>query len=227
MLFAQRSPRPTSAAGSLAALAVCLVLPACATPAPTVLPDAIPFQEQRLRPGDMLRIDVWRQLEYSGEFAIGIDGHLLHPLYQELELEGLSADQARSAIEEFLTGYISGARIVVEPLFRVSVGGEVQEPAVYPMVRGSTVAEAVAMAGGPTALAKLDEVVLVRDGVRYELTLGEDDLVTFGQLPVASGDQILLQRESQFELWRDVIGPVATLAALTLSVIRIGNESAR
>jgi polysaccharide export outer membrane protein len=217
MLPAERSRPLNSVVARLATVATCLFLPACASSRPTVLPDPVPVQEQRLRPGDMLRIDVWRQLEYSGEFSIGIDGRLLHPLYQELELEGLSAEEARREVEHFLTGYVSSARIVVEPLFRVSVGGEVREPAVYPMVRGSTVAEAVAVAGGPTALAKLDEVVLVRDGVQYALTLGQDDLITFGQVPVTS----------DFELWRDVIGPVATLAALTLSVIRIGNESGR
>jgi len=200
-------------------------LAACASAAPTVLPEQVPLTEQRLRPGDMLRIDVWRQPEYSGEFSIGINGRLLHPLYQELPLDGLSADQAHDSIERFLAGYIQGARIVVEPLFRVSVGGEVREPAVYSMVRGSTIAEAVAMAGGPTVLAKLDEVVLVRGGSQYLLRLGQEDMVTFGQLPVASGDQILLERESQFNLWQDVIGPVATIAALTLAIIRIGNES--
>jgi len=75
-------------------------------------------------------------------------------------------------------------------------------------------------------LAKLDEVVLVRGGAQYTLRLGEE-VVTFGQLPVLSGDQIVLSRQSTFNLWRDVIGPVSTLAALILSAIRIGESTDR
>ena len=85
-------------------------------------------------------------------------------------------------------------------------------------------AEAVAMAGGPTAVARLDEVRLLRAGTEYLLRLETEQLVTFGQLPLVSGDQILVERESDFSIWRDVVGPVATLAALLLTILRIGNE---
>lgn len=198
----------------------CPLVTSCAS-VETVPPEPPPPQDQVLRPGDLLRIEVWRQPEYSGEFAIGVDGRLLHPLYQEVPLEGLPVFEVRREIQRFLSDYIEGARLVVEPVYRVSVGGEVRQPAVYQVDRGSTVAEAIALAGGPTVLARLDEVLLVRSGTQYTLRLG-DDLITFGQLPIVSGDQIFLDRQSQFNLWRDVIGPVATLAALVLSSLRIG-----
>jgi len=174
-----------------------------------------------LRPGGILRIQVWRQPEYSGEFALGVDGRLVHPLYQSIPLEGLSLPEARGAIGRFLSGYLQGALLTVEPLYRVSVAGEVQQPAVYQVERGTTVAEAIALAGGPTVAAKLDEVQLVRSNQLYLLRLGEE-VVTFGQLPVVSGDQIVVQRASDFNIWRDIIGPVATLSALVLSLVNIG-----
>ena len=82
-------------------------------------------------------------------------------------------------------------------------------------------AEAVALAGGPTVQARLDEVTLVRSNELYNLRLGED-VVTFGQLPVVAGDQILLDRQSDFSIWRDVVGPASALAALLFTVLRIG-----
>ncbi|MGD2045940.1 MAG: SLBB domain-containing protein [Gemmatimonadota bacterium] len=177
-----------------------------------------------LQPGSVLRIQVWRQPEYSGDFVLGVEGRLVHPLYQEVPLEGLTLAEARVAIEEFLAGYLQGAQITVEPLYRVSVGGEVREPAVYQVERGTTVAEAVAVAGGPTAVARLDQVTLARGNELYTLRLGED-VVTAGLLPVVSGDQIFIERESEFSVWRDVIGPVGTLAALVLSSIRISQST--
>lgn len=205
--------------------ALCLPIASCATSAAR-LPDAVPVQAQVLRPGNTLRIQVWRQPDYSGEFVLGVDGRLVHPLYQEVLLGGLSVPEAERAIEEFLSGYLQRALITVEPLYRVSVAGEVRQPAVYQVERGTTVAEAVALAGGPTVLARLDEVTLVRDNRLYTLRLGED-VVTFGQLSVASGDQIVLDRQSDFSLWRDVVGPVGTLAALVLSSIRISELTGR
>jgi protein involved in polysaccharide export with SLBB domain len=199
---------------------------ACSQPT-SVPPEPIGPQDQVIRPGDLIRIEVWRQPDYSGEFTVGMDGNVLHPLYQELRVAGRTTAEARTVVERFLANYIQAANVVVEPLYRVSVGGEVRQPAVYPMLRGSTVADAVAMAGGPTALAKLDQVVLLRAGAQYNLRLAQDSLVTFGQLPVVSGDQVLLERRSNFNLFRDVIAPAATLAALWLTVIRIGDERAR
>jgi polysaccharide export outer membrane protein len=181
-------------------------------------------ENQVLRPGDVVQVQVWRQPDYSGDITVGADGNLLHPVYRDLQVEGLTVRQVRTEVEGVLAGYIQGARVVVEPLFRVSVGGEVRQPGVYPMLRGTTVADAVSMAGGPTQVAKLDEVLLLRAGTQYNLRLSPEQLVTFGALPVVSGDQILIDRESDFSIWRDVVGPVATVSALLLTVLRIRNE---
>jgi polysaccharide export outer membrane protein len=207
----------------VSAITVSQLLMACGS-GQTQLPEPVPVQEQVLQPGSVLRIQVWRQPEYSGDFVLGVEGRLVHPLYQEVPLEGLTLAEARVAIEEFLAGYLQGAQITVEPLYRVSVGGEVREPAVYQVERGTTVAEAVAVAGGPTAVARLDQVTLARGNELYTLRLGED-VVTAGLLPVVSGDQIFIERESEFSVWRDVIGPVGTLAALVLSSIRISQST--
>lgn len=204
-------------------LLCCQLLTACATASMT-LPPPVPEQERPLRVGDILSIDVWRQPEYSGEFVIGSGGGLLHPLYQETRIAGLPISEARDRITEFLSGYLQGARLVVEPLYSVSVAGEVREPSVYHVGRGTTVAEAIALAGGPTTQAQLDQLLLVREGEQFRLKLGEQ-LTSFGGIPVVSGDQVLVQRVSGFSVWRDVVAPVGTLASLVVAIIRIGEKS--
>lgn len=186
------------------------------------LPEPVPEPERALRPGDILRIEVWRQPEYSGEFQISTDGTLIHPLYQDVRMAGLPVSQAREEIATLLSRYLQGAPFVLQPLYSVAVGGEVRQPDMYHVDRGTTVAEAIGTAGGPTARAQLDRVLLVRDGIEYEMSLGED-LSTFGSIPIHSGDQILVYPQSDFSVWRDVVAPVGTLASLTLALIRIGD----
>jgi polysaccharide export outer membrane protein len=201
------------------------VLMACAPP-PSEPPAPVPEQERQLRPGDILHIEVWRQPEYSGEFRIGADGRLVHPLYNDVALAGLSESAARQAITEYLAGYLQGARLVVEPRYGVSVAGEVRQPNVYYTRRGTTIAEAIALAGGPTTRARMDQVLLTRSGTEYRLVLGaEQGLTTYGTLPVVSGDQILIEERSEFSVWRDVVAPVGTLASLVVAIIRISEKT--
>jgi len=213
---------------TIAFIALVTWLPACFGGQPTSLPpQPVTPESQELSPGDVVQVLVWRQPDYGGDITVGADGNLLHPIYRDLEVAGLTVPEARREIESELSRYIEGAQVVVEPLFRVSVGGEVRQPGVYPMLRGTTVAEAVATAGGPSAAARLDQVRLLRGGTNYLLRLEAEELLTFGELLLMSGDQIMVERRSDFSIWRDVVAPVATLAALALTVIRIGNEGPR
>jgi len=201
----------------------CQLLTACGG-APASLSSPVPAQEQTIQVGDIVRIEVWHQPEYSGEFEVGSDGSLLHPLYQQTRIAGLPLPAARDRIAHFLSGYLQGASIVVQPLYSVSVGGEVRAPNVYHVTPGTSIAQAIALAGGPTNQARLDEVIMLREGVQYPLYLGED-LVSFGTIEVVSGDQVFIPQTSQFSIWRDVVAPVSALATLVLTVVRINDFS--
>jgi polysaccharide export outer membrane protein len=202
-----------------------LLMTACASssqPAEFVAPTA--EQQLELRRGDILRINVWRQPEFSGEFEIGSSGALVHPLYQDVSVAGLTLPEARERLSEFLGIYLQGAQLVVEPLSGVTISGEVRRPARYHLAWNTTIAEAIGHAGGPTPVAHLDKVRLVRDGSEYELSLRETP-ASYGNIQVISGDQVFVDRQSQFNVWRDIIAPVATLAALTLTLIRISEKT--
>jgi polysaccharide export outer membrane protein len=183
-----------------------------------------PQQQPELKRGDILRVDVWRRPEFSGEFEISADGALVHPLYQEVTVAGLTLPAARQRLSEFLGTYLQGAQLVVEPLSSVTISGEVRQPNLYHVNWGTSIAQAIGRAGGPTRVARLDKVLLVRDGVEYELSLRQE-LSSYGNVDVLSGDQIFVDRQSEFNVWRDIVAPVATLAALTLTLIRISEKT--
>src|SRR5256885_4347636 len=60
-----------------------------------------------LLPGDVLRIDVWQQKEYSCECAIGADGTISHPLYRELNVSGLGITEIENRLRTLLGRYLS------------------------------------------------------------------------------------------------------------------------
>ena len=186
----------------------------------------VPTPEERftLKRGDILRIDVWRQPEFSGEFEISANGTLVHPLYQAISVAGLTLPAARQRLSEYLQTYLQGAHLVIEPYSSVTVSGEVRQPNLYHFKWGTSLAEAIGHAGGPTRVARMDKIRLLRDGTEYELSLRQEP-TSYGSIEVLSGDQILVERKSEFNVWRDIIAPVATLAALTLTIIRISEKT--
>ncbi len=216
-----------------------LLMMACASPSqPTEFVAPTPEQQFELKRGDILRVEVWRQPEFSGDFQISSEGTLVHPLYQDVTVAGLTLPAARQRLSEFLGTYLQGAQLAVEPLSSVTISGEVDQPNVYHLAWGTTVAEAIGRAGGPTTEAQLDKIRLVRDGSEYELSLLQEhwertgrswsmsqQLTSLWSVEVVSGDQIFVDQQSQFSIWKDIIVPVSVLASLTLTVILLSERN--
>lgn len=175
-----------------------------------------PVVEATLRPGDVLRIDVWRQPELSGEFTIAPNGTVVHPLYRTLQVAGVPIPAVEERVRELLRRYEADPQVVVEPRVGITVSGEVRQPGVLAVPIGTTLAHAVGLAGGPTERGRLDRVVVVRDGSRTTLDLanGSD-----GGMPLRSGDQITVMRRS--DVLRDQIGPFASLAAAAAAIVSV------
>lgn len=171
-----------------------------------------------LRAGDALRINVWRHPELSGEFIIGPDSTLRHPVYQTVKAAGATLPVVQERLRQALAVYDQDIRLVVEPLFPVTVAGEVRQPNLYRLPQGTTLAQAVALAGGPTELGRLDKVRVIRRDVDMMINLG-DEYSKFESLTVASGDQVLVARRSNFNVLRDFLYPAASLTAAVAAVL--------
>lgn len=171
-----------------------------------------------LNPGDVIHITVWGKPEYSGEFAIAGDGSIIHPLYREIEVAGLTPTAAEERIRTYLSRFEAMPQIIVAPQLRVSVGGEVRQPRLYMLPPETTIADAVALAGGGTERARLDRVRLFRGGeeTTVDLTRPEAGLA---QAPIRSGDQLFVTRQSS--IIRDYVGPAASVVAAVTTILRL------
>lgn len=189
----------------------------------TVIPSWVPAQAFApnaealvLRPGDAVRISVWRNAELSGEFVIASDGTLTHPLYRTLRVAGISLPEAESRLQAFLQRFESSPQFVLEPLLRVSVSGEVNRPNLYTLRPETSVSQAVALAGGPTDRARRDRIRLIRDHNVVDIDLSD---VGSGatRLLIRSGDEILVERRRA--VFREYIAPVITVAGATAAIV--------
>ncbi len=152
----------------------------------------------------------------SGEYAVTADSGLNHPFYQQVKVAGLPPAVAKERLYTFLAQFEQNPLLTLEPLFRVTVGGEVRSPNVYSLPRSATVAGAIAGAGGPTERGRVNKVRLYRGGKRMSLDLNDprsDD----ANMSIRSGDNIVVGRGGNF--FRDVIMPGASLTAAMVSIL--------
>jgi polysaccharide export outer membrane protein len=175
-----------------------------------------------LSPGDVIRIEVWRNKELSGDFPIAADGSITHPLYRELKIAGVPLVTVEEQLRSFLARFETNPSFVIFPLLRVIVAGEVRQPNIYTVPPGTSVAQVIAMAGGPTDRGRLDRVSVVRVSGSQRLDLTRPE-VGPSSAEVHSGDQIIVGRRRSF--MQDVVGPsssiLAALAAITGVLIQV------
>jgi protein involved in polysaccharide export with SLBB domain len=170
-----------------------------------------------LSPGDPVRVKVWRQPELSGDFVVTPEGTLDHPWFDTVQVAGVPLQVARARLRAFLRKEYSDPLIILEPMLRIAVQGEVRQPSLYPMSRSTTVGQAIAIAGGPTDRGKLNEVRLVRGREQLRLDLTKPTSSDASML-VRSGDQLYVGRRGA-SFFRDVLTPFASLTAAFVGVI--------
>lgn len=171
-----------------------------------------------VQPGDSLRITVFRRPEFSGQFAVAADGSITHPLYREINVAGLGQAEIESRMRTFLTRFGENPQFVVEPMLRVAVGGEVRNPRLYSLPAAVTVAEAVALAGGPTDRGDLVRTQLLRGSevLTVDLTHPQAGVAASG---IHSGDQILVARRPAPA--RELIAPIASVMAVIVGILNV------
>jgi protein involved in polysaccharide export with SLBB domain len=200
----------------LAALGV-TAAPAAAQSAP-YRATADPVDLEVLRPGDTVRIIVWRKPELSGEFQVSADGTVGEPFYMSVTVAGIPFTEAATRIRTHVERYETHPDVLVEPLFRVGVGGEVQRPDIYNFGRFVTVGQVVLLAGGPTPRGDPRRIWLYRSGDRLRVDMySPDDPVA--RSPIRSGDYVVV--ESERDIVRDYVLPTLLAVGATASIARL------
>lgn len=167
-----------------------------------------------LQPGDIIRLQIWREPDLSGEFPVDPNGIVTFPKLGPMDVRTESAESLRSKLVAGYQEYLRNPSIEVTLLRRVIILGAVRNPGLYPVDPTLTIADAVALAGGATPEGNRREIELLRAGQQIGVKL--NDAVRIADLPLRSGDQIFVPERSWMA--RNT-GLIATLISAATSLV--------
>ena len=151
-------------------LSVCIVLVCCVGLCPVgyaAEPVSTTGTDQfHLGPGDVLEISVWKDEALFREVVVRPDGRISFPLIGDVVAQGRTVAELQKAVEAKIKAYVPDAPVNVMVIevgsTRVYVVGKVARPGVYVMSQRMRVMQVLAMAGGMTAFAKKDDIIIIR-----------------------------------------------------------------
>ena len=205
------------------ALAIQAVVPDPAACQTAASPDAridlsSPADGYRLRAGDAVRLMVHDEPELAGEYAVLEDGSVLLPLIGLVSVAGAEFRDVVRRIRSAYAAELVEATIVVQPLIRVRVLGEVRSPGLYLVDATFGMRDVVARAGGLSPAAAPDRIVLVRAGSTATYQAGEAEPV----LLLQPGDEIVVPRRGWVrENLPILVGAGASVLAAALTALLV------
>jgi protein involved in polysaccharide export with SLBB domain len=172
----------------------------------TAAPDTVP-----LRPGDVIRVSIWPAIEFSQDVSIDQDGVATFRRLGPLSVTAQSPERVRANLVTGYTRYVRNPSIEVTFLRRVTVGGAVQKPGLYPVDPTMTLLDVIALAGGPNFQGDPRHIDVLKAGAakphRY------DRNSTTGQVGLSSGDQVSVPERSFISRNSGIVAAVITAAA--------------
>lgn len=173
-----------------------------------------------LRPGDVLKLRIWREEDMSGDFPVDERGMAILPRLGPTQVTGVPAETLRQQLVDAYRQYLNNPTIEVTPLRRIAVIGAVRNPGTYAVDPAVTLGGAANVAGGATQQGKRNVLELRRGKERRQVDLEKNP--ELASLPLASGDQVFVPEKSW--LSQNATWFVSTLVAIgTTTAIIIAN----
>lgn len=120
----------------------------------------------RVQPGDILTISVWKEHDLQGEILVRPDGGLSFPLAGDVDADGKTTQELTDALVEKLKKFIPDPVVTVAVKTiggnRVYVLGKVNRPGEFMFSKPVDVMQALALAGGATPFAQVNDIRILR-----------------------------------------------------------------
>lgn len=171
-----------------------------------------------LRPGDVVKLWVWREEEMTGEFPVPESGVIVFPKIGPWAVTGKTTVKLKEELLAEYHKYLRNPSIEVTFLRRVSILGAVRDPGLYPVDETMSVASVLALAGGATEQGRPDHVELFRDGERLITSITQRTRIS--ELPLRSGDQLYVPERTWISRNAALVsGMVSGLLSLAIALI--------
>ena len=200
-------------------LAALLLQPSLAPAQDSAAAASVDTSGGTLKPGDVVRLKIWREPDLSGDFVVDENGIVVVPKLGRVQVVGLSPDSLKSHLINSYSVYLRNPAIDVVLLRRITILGGVRNPGLYPVDPTMTLAEAYALAGGISPEGKLDEVELVRGGQRTSYKIS--GATRIADTPLRSGDQLYVPTRSWLarNTWA-VTAAIGTTSTILFALLR-------
>jgi polysaccharide export outer membrane protein len=121
--------------------------------------------DYRIAVGDLLRIEVHGEPDFSKEARVAADGTITYSPLGNIDVAGFTAREVEITLVGLLKeGYFLDPKVSVfiKEYAKVYVLGEVKKPGAYELKAGLTAVEAIALAGGFDEYAAGDATKIIR-----------------------------------------------------------------
>ena len=169
-----------------------------------------------LRPGDLIRLRIWREPDLSGEFTVDETGTVVLPKLGAVMITGESALSLRTKLVRAYGEFLSHSAVEVTVLRRLLVLGAVRNPGLYAVDRTMTVEDGLALAGGATPIGSPNHVELLRHGQKLPVRLTLRTPLTDSTFQ--SGDQLYVPERSWVSRNPGVVVGIVSAVATTLVI---------
>jgi polysaccharide export outer membrane protein len=151
------------------------------------LPASDSYANYELAAGDRVKIDVFNQIELSGEFTLDADGRFSMPLIGTVEATDLTPIELEDLlVRKLKPDYLVNPRVFIQVMNSrlYYLVGEVAGTGAFPYKSGMTYLIAIANAGGYSYRAKQDVVYVIREGdpEESEIKLSVDEFIQPGDI---------------------------------------------
>lgn len=133
---------------------------------------------------DVLAISVWKEPEITRSIPVRSDGKISLPLIGDVQAAGRTPMQLEEDIAARLKDYITNPQVavIVQQINsqKFNILGQVNRPGSFPLTGGTTVVDAIAIAGGFKDFAKKKGVYLLRQnsaGVEERFNFNYDKFI--------------------------------------------------
>jgi polysaccharide export outer membrane protein len=175
----------------------------------------IASRDYRIGPDDLLEVQVFGVDSLTRSVRVNSRGFISLPLIGNLQVGGLTAQQAEAlVVSKLAESYLQDPQV---SLFikeytsqRVTIEGAVNRPGVYPLHGTTTLLQALAVAGGQGSLSDMSEVMLFRSDAsgRRETLVYDVERIRGGEMgdpEVLNEDLIVVKRSKARVFFKDSI----------------------
>ena len=186
--------------------------------APPMDAAAISAHPVKLRPGDVVKVFVWREPELSRDYEVDGAGRVDVPKLGPVTVAGLSPDSLRSLLMTRFARSLRQPTIEVSMRRRISVFGSVRNPGIFQVDPYTTVADALALAGGITPDGRNDYVRVLRGNATLRTKISTRTVIA--DSPVESGDQLFVPDRGWLTRNLGLISAAMSAAGMVIIALR-------